>query len=141
MSGTVISYPIPIYANVPIQAQFYQPSVFQISNVTLGVTTIVTTTVNHNYVIGQSIRLLIPSVFGCFQLNNIQGIVISLPNLNQIEIAINSSQNVDNYIAASSKNQAQIIAIGDFNSGIISTTGIVQTSTNIPGSFQNISPL
>lgn len=138
--GTVLSYPIPLYQNVNIQPQFYQPSQFTISNVTLGLTTIVTTSVNNNYVIGQQVRLMIPSSFGCFQLNNQSGYVISLPSSNQVEIGINSLQNVNAYIASSASTPAQILSIGDLNSGQINANVNIQ-NINIPGSFQNISPL
>lgn len=133
--------PIPPYSNVPIEAQFYQPSRFVISNVTLGVTTIVTATSNMNFVIGQLIRLLIPPQFGCRQLNEQQGFVISLPAANQVEVTINSSKNVDNFTSSSATTKPQIIPVGDVNNGIISTTGRIVTSTNVPGAFINISPL
>ncbi len=131
--------PIPPYSNPPIEPQFYQPSRFVISNVTLGQTTVVTTTLDMNYVIGQLVRLIIPSSFGCRQLNEQQGFVIAIPALNQVELSIDSSVNVDPYIASSATTQAQILAIGDINSGIISSNGRSVNSTNIPGSFINIS--
>ncbi len=138
--GTVISYPIPLYANVPIHAEYYQPSRFVISGVTLGQTTLVTTTIDTNYVIGQQIRLIIPASFGCFQLNESQGYVLSIPSSNVVELSINSSQNVDAYISSSATTPAQILAIGDVNSGQINTNGISSTLTYVPGSFIDISP-
>lgn len=136
----VISYPIPLYANVPIEAQYYQPSQFYISNVSLGTTTIVTATVNMNYVIGQLIRLLIPASFGCSQLNNLTGYVLSIPSPNQVEIAINSSQNVNAFIPSTAATKAQILAIGDINTGVTNPNGRSPTGTFIPGSFIDISP-
>ncbi len=137
---TVISYPIPAYQNLPIRANFYQPSQYFISGVTLGQTTTVTATTDMNYVIGQEVRLLIPPTFGCIQLNGMTGFVLSIPDTDQIEISINSSQNVDSYTSSSARTQAQILAIGDINSGITSSTGLNIPSTNIPGAFINISP-
>jgi hypothetical protein len=139
--GTVISSPTPPYSNVPIQPQFYQPSQFFISNITLGNTTIVTTIDNMNYVIGQEVRLLIPANFGCFQLNGLSGFVISLPMSNQVEISINSNQNVNQFIATTNNTQSpQIVSIGDVNNGSNNPSPFT-TSTFIPGSFINISPL
>ena len=83
--------PVPPYTNPPIEPQYYQPSKFYIEDVTLGRTTTVTTTEDHNYVIGQLVRLLIPSSFGCVQLNNTQGYVISIPASNEVELDIDSS--------------------------------------------------
>lgn len=138
--GTVISFPIPPYQNLPIEPQNYQPSRFVISAVTLGTTTTVTTTVDMNYVIGQQVRLLIPPSFGCYQLNEASGYVLSLPASNQVEISINSSQNVNAFVASSSTVQsAQIVSIGDINQGYTSANGPNIPLVTIPGSFINIS--
>lgn len=131
--------PIPPYSNLPINAQYYQPSQFFISMISLGQTTTVTTTVNHNYVIGQEVRLIIPKYFGCRQLNEQTGFVISIPALDQVVISIDSSENVDPFQSSNFTTQPQIIAIGDINNGIISKTGRRLPTTNIPGSFINIS--
>lgn len=136
----VISYPIPAYSNVPIEAQFYKPSQFFISAITIGLTTLVTTTANHNYVIGQLCRLIIPRANKTYQLNESSGYVIAIPAANQVTLAINSS-GFDTFATTSQSNQPQILAIGDINSGNISTSGNVSVSTLIPGSYQNISPL
>lgn len=143
----VISYPIPAYQNLPIEPQFYQPNQFVISAISLGITTTVTATADMNYVIGQLVRLIIPPPYGSYQLNNMSGYVLSLPSSTQVEISIDSSQNVDAYIAyvqptipTSAQTVAQIIAIGDVNQGAINATGRVNNGTFIPGSFINISP-
>ena len=143
----VVSYPIPLYSNVPIRADYFQPSRFVISDMSLGITTTITTTEDMNYVIGQEIRLLIPSSFGCFQLNGKTGFVLDIPATNQITVSIDSSVNVNAFIASSSSLElAQILAIGDINTGYQSNTGpkIVTTDGNtnveISGSFINISP-
>ncbi len=139
--GTVISYPIPLYSNVPIHVEFYQPSRFVISAVALGPTTTITTTVSHNYIVGQLVRLIIPPSFGCRQLNETQGYVLSIPTTTQVVVAIDSSKNVDPYTTSSASTVAQILAIGDINSGQINSNGVNSTLNYIPGSFINISPL
>jgi len=139
--GTVISYPIPPYQNLPIKATYYKPSQYFIEDVTLGVTTIVTTTEDVNYVVGQLVRLIIPPQFGCRQLNESQGYVLSLPALNEVEISIDSSRNVDNFVSSNAATQPQILAIGDIANGQINSSGSVRQTTYIPGSFINISPL
>jgi len=138
--------PIAPYTNVPIHANYYLPQRFFISAVTLGYTTTVTTTVDHDYVIGQLIRLIIPPTFGCRQLNEQQGYVLSIPAANQVVVNINSSVNVDAFTSSAATTQPQILAIGDINSGYTSSTGINipttngNTNINIPGSFINVSP-
>jgi hypothetical protein len=139
--------PVPPYANVAIQANFFQPSQFFISAITFGPTTTITTTVNNNYVVGQEVRLIIPPSFGCVQLNESSGFVLSIPSPNQVVVSINSSFNVDPFIASTAATKAQILSIGDINSGYTSTNGINILNTNgntniaVPGSFINISPI
>lgn len=143
--STVITYPIPAYQNVPIEAQFYQPSVFVIEDITLGRTTTVTTTEDNNYVIGQLVRLIIPNKYGSRGLNEKQGYVIAIPAADEVEIDINSV-GVNAFIASptflpfESQTQPQIAAIGDVNTGPVNPNGPSQIQTYIQGSFINISP-
>jgi len=137
----VLSYPIPIYQNLPIEAQFYKPSRFVISAIALGNTTTITTTTDMNYVIGQQVRLIIPQAFGCYQLNEAQGYVLSIPAANQVELSINTLVNVDAFFSANFHQiLPQILAIGDILSGATNTDSL-HLNTTIPGAFQNISPL
>ena len=133
--------PIPPYNNPPINPQYYNPSRFVISNVTLGYPTIITTTQNMNYVIGQLVRLIIPPSFGCYQLNEMTGYVVTIPAANQVGITINSTKNVDPYIASSATTVAQIIPVGDINNGTVNTQGRINQATAIPGSFIDVSPI
>lgn len=131
--------PIAVYNNLPIESQNYQPSRFVISAITLGQTTTITTTVNNNYVVGQEVRLLIPSSFGSYQLNEQTGFVISIPAPNQFVLNIDSSMNVNAFISSMATTQAQCVAVGDVNTGQ-TNTGRTNNLTFIPGSFINISP-
>lgn len=128
--------PIPPYSNVPINPQWYSPRTLVISGMTLGQTTTVTTINNVEFKIGQQIRLLIPPQFGCVQLNNKTGYVLSIPTPNQVVVSIDSSVRVNQFVSGSGTVQPQIIPIGDINSGNINT-GTTQLS--VPGSFINIS--
>ena len=139
MTNTVISYPIPLYSNLPIEAENFQPSRFVISALTLGRTTIVQTDGNHNYVIGQEVRLIIPGNSGSTQLNEKKGIVLSIPNTDEVEININSSQNVDLFTSPASGTQPQILAIGNINTGQINNNESQNIISYIPGSFITIS--
>lgn len=145
MTNTVLSYPIPAYSNPPIEPQFYQPSRYVITAISMGSTTTVTTSVANNYVVGQVVRLLIPQLYGASQITGQQGYVISLPSSTQVEVSINST-NYNAFISSPTPSKTdldvpQIIAIGDINSGIVNSSGRNPTGTFIPGSFINISPL
>lgn len=139
MPSTVITFPVPAWANAPIEPQFYSPNFFFISNVALGQTTLVTTTVNHNFVIGQLTRLIIPPTFGCIQLNEQEGYVISIPSPNQVELTIYSAGGTS-FNSSSATTQPQILPVGEINTGAINSSGRLNTGTAIPGSFINISP-
>lgn len=133
-------YPGPIAPlnNLPIEPQNYQPSRFVISAVDLGQTTMVTTSVTHNYVIGQECRLIIPPTFGCRQLNEQTGFVISIPSANQVILDIYSSGGAP-FTSSTQTTLPQILGIGDINSGQLNSLGITSEGTYIPGSFINIS--
>lgn len=134
--------PIAPENNPPINPQFYQPGVFNISAISNGPTTIVTTTATHNYVIGQEVRFLISQLYGERQLNEKTGFVIAIPASNQVTVNIDSTF-FDSFTAnlISGTTQPQIVAIGDANSGPINATGRTNNGTFIPGSFIDISPL
>ena len=138
MSSPIVG-PIPPYSNPPIEPQFYVPHIFEISNVALGRTTTITATEDMDYVIGQLVRLLIPPTFGCRQLNEKQGYVISIPADDQVVLDIDSSQNVNAYTSSSATTKPQIVPVGDINMGA-TNFGRSQNITYIPGSFRNISP-
>lgn len=132
--------PIAPESNPPINPQYYLPSVFFISTVTLGQSTTVTTTQNHNFVVTQLCRLLIPPYSGCRQLNEVTGYVMSIPAPNQVVLDINSSRNVDPFTSSIAPTQPQIVPVGDVNTGPSNTSRSNQ-QTYISGSFINISPL
>ena len=139
MHPPLMTAPIAPFNNVPPQPEFYKPRRFDISGITLGRTTIVQTTLSMNYVIGQLVRLTIPIGFGCRQLNEKQAYVIDIPSNNQVELELDSSQDVDPFIIGTSTTLPQIIPIGDINLGAQNASGRSNTSTSIPGSFVNIS--
>jgi hypothetical protein len=138
-----ISGPIALYSNPPIEPQYFAPWNFAISNIAIGTTTTVTLVIPSitqlNYVIGQQVRFHIPVQFGCRQINGLQGYVIDVIPPNQVIVDLNS-QNADPYISTSARTSAQLSAIGDINTGQISSTGRNIPLVTIPGAFINISP-
>lgn len=139
MSSPIVG-PVAPESNPPINPQYYEPSRFVISAISLGKTTLVTTSISNNYVVGQNIRLLIAPTYGANQLNNKTGYVLSILSSTQVEVGINS-QNTDAFNpSGTGTTQPQIIAIGDINSGQTNASGPSATITYIPGSFINISP-
>lgn len=132
--------PVPPETNPPINADYYLPKKFNISALQLGETTLVTTAQQHDYVIGQLIRLLIPPTYGCVQINGKTGYVVAIPQDDQVRVNINSvGSNLFIPSPAFGPTPPQIIAIGDINSGV-TNTGRSNNTTFIPGSFINVSP-
>ena len=105
----------------------------------MGITTLVETTEDHNYVIGQQIRLIIPQQNGCRELNGITAYVINIPTSTEVLLDI-STIGFPSFVTTALANQPQILAIGDANSGQINSNGVLNTLYYIPGSFINISP-
>lgn len=134
--------PTPAYNNPAPVPQFFAPSVYQIIAISLGVNTTVTTAIDHNYLVGQLIRLHIPPTYGSYQLTDTQGYVISIPSADSVVVEINSL--LSNAFVASptyGPTKPQICAIGDINSGTTNATGRVNNGTTIPGAFINTSPI
>jgi len=129
--------------NPPIVPQYFQPSVFFISAITNGRTTTITTSTTRNYVVGQSVRLSIPSTFGEIQLNGQQGYVIAIPSSTEVIVNIDSTKfSLFNPTPTYGPTLPQITAIGDVNSGISANAqGNKQNGTTIPGGFINTSPI
>lgn len=145
MSQSIFPGPIAPENNPPIEPQWFQPSRFQISAISKGVSTTVTTLpsfgVDNNYVVGQLVRFNIPFPYGIQQLDGQQGYVTSLPTTNQFVVNINTSQGYDNFIPSPSYSTTppSVVAIGDINTGAINQ-GRTNNGTSIPGRFENISP-
>jgi hypothetical protein len=134
--------PIAPESNPPINPQYYLPSTFNIAGISNGLTTLVTTTVNHNYLVGQEVRFLISQLYGERQLNEQTGFVVNIPAANQVIVGIDSTF-FDVFVAnpTSGTTQPQIVAVGDVNTGTINSQGRKSTGTYIPGAFIDISPL
>lgn len=133
--------PKPAYSNPPAVPQFFAPSVYEITAITLGTTTTITTAVDHNYVVGQLTRLHIPPTYGSYQLTDTQGYVLSIPSANSVVLGIDST--LSNAFVSSptyGPTKPQICAIGDINSGVINSQGRVNNGTTVPGAFINTSP-
>lgn len=141
MSNSYFNPPTPAYNNPEIESENFSPSRFVISAISRGSTTTVTTSTAHNYVIGQLVRLLIPVYYGSQQLNQQTAYVTALPSTTQVTLDL-FSVGCDAFIPSPTfgPTSPQIVAIGDRNSGLVSTTGRSMSSTTIAGSFQNISP-
>jgi len=146
MSGYPFSGPIAPENNPSIMPEWFQPSIFPITAITSGVSTVVTTDtafgISNNFVIGQLVRFVIPPTYGMRQLNEKQAYVIAIPGANQVTVNIDTSLNYDAFIPSPTYGPTPptIGAIGDINTGGINASGRRSNATTIEGAFTNISP-
>jgi len=134
-TGNVGSYKKVLYPDI------YFPGEIVVSAVTTGTTTTISTTSQHNYVVGQEVGFRIPSVWGTTQLNElpnntipgspIYGYVISVTDAQNFVVNINSTgftafNTNQTFLSAVGLTFPQVIAAGDVN------TGGVQISSGSP---------
>ena len=133
--------PVAPENNPPINPQYYQPRVYNILSISNGYKTLVTTTAPHDYVEGQNVRLLISQLYNATQFNEREATVVSIPTSSSMLLDLDS-RGFDTFIPNTSSNstQPQVVAVGDYNSGVINANGRMVNGTFIPGSFINVSP-
>lgn len=88
---TIVTSPFPPYQNLPIQPEFYKPNFFDIEAISFGLTTLVTTTENHNFSIGSQVRFHIPERYGTTELSNVTVIVRNIPQADQFTFDVQST--------------------------------------------------
>lgn len=141
MSQSPFPGPIAPFNNPPISPENYKPMRFVISALTLGPSTTVTTSEDHDFVVGQQVRFLVPLPYRTYQLNEMEGYVIEIPTSSQVIVNIDSSS-FNDFVSSPSHAPTlpEIIPIGDINTPAANASGRSSTTTFIPGSFINISP-
>ena len=109
----------------------YLPNDNFISALTLGATTTVSTTAQHQMQVGQEVAFRIPAAWGTIQLNSlpnliipgspIYGYVVSVTDVQNYVVNINSTGytafNSNQPFASSGRTFSQVVAVGDVNSG------------------------
>jgi hypothetical protein len=121
--------------------QVYTPYICDIASVSQGQTTVITTDIPHTFVIGNQVAFSIPQEWGIRQLNNLKGYVISITT-DTLTVTIDSSQ-FDPFVVPSPPDfvvidPAQVIPVGDANSGYSAPGAVQPQYQSIPGAFQAI---
>lgn len=76
---------------VPFDPRFYPPYRF-ITAITQATSAVITLSVTHQYVVGEQIRVIVPSAFGMIEMNNLTGIITAInTTTNTITVNIDSS--------------------------------------------------
>lgn len=122
----------------------YTPFICDISAITQETFPMVTTSIDHSFVIGQQVQFFIPPQWGMRQLNTLKGIVIDIPETNQFVTTIDTSQ-FDPFVVPTPPqyvviDPAQVAGIGDINTGNSSPGGVPANPNTVPGAYQNQPP-
>ena len=134
--------PLAAERNPPITPQYYSPNIAQISTITSisRFSTKVVTTEDNEFVVGQTVRFVIPPQDGMRQINGQQAYIFSIDNATTFYVRLDAVA-FDAFNALGTTLQDPfVIAIGDVNSGQINSSGRINNLTYISGSFINISP-
>ena len=120
----------------------YIPFLCNITAVSQGQTTTITTAVNHGFIVGNQVQFVIPPQWGIRQLNNLKGYILSITS-DTITVNIDSS-NFDAFITPTVVlplvvDQPQVIPIGGENVGYTSAN-VLNPALKIPGAFRNTYP-
>ena len=142
--------PSGAYVRQVLYPWLYLPGVNFIAAISTGTTTTVTTTSNHNFVVGQEIAFRIPSSYGTTQLNSlpnnsipgspVYGYVTSVTSNTVFVCNINStgytSFNSNQTVASVPGLQfPQVLAVGDVNTGgVVYSGGLFYPSPSFPTS-------
>jgi hypothetical protein len=136
------SGPIAPERNPPINPQYYSPARAQIASITsISQTyTQVVTTEENQFVVGQVVRFNIPFGDGMDGLDGTQSYVVSIINGTTFLAGVNTA-NFNAFNAGGNPQQyPYVVPIGDVNSGAINSSGAINNTIYIEGSFINISP-
>ena len=118
----------------------YTPFACDVTAVTTGETTTITTSQDHSFVVGNLVQFFIPSQWGMTQLDQRKGLVLAVPSATEIEVEIDSREFSSFTTPASPTQPAQVLSAGDRNYGDLSPGGIPVIPQTVPGSFINVAP-
>lgn len=91
----------------------FQPAVRLVTDVTKAYHATVTTSFDHDYIVGQIVRFYIPTTWGMWQLNHLQGEILSVPTSDTFTVAIDT-RDFDSFVVPGSPLQyAQVVPIGE----------------------------
>lgn len=117
----------------------YVPFSCPIAGITVGDPTVFTTSVNHNFVVGGQVRVIIPSGWGTTQINDQTGYVTAV-TATTVTVDIDSTGATafaypSSATAALGITYPQIIPVGDANTGYQASGNNPPSPITIPGAF------
>lgn len=122
----------------------YEPANEDIDDITQDAQAVVTTSIDHSFVVGNQVQFLIPPEWGMYQINRLKGFVISIPQSDEITVDIDTRA-FDAFVTPTPPmfvviDNAQVASVGDQNFGSLSPGGVVTLPNTIPGAYINQRP-
>ena len=142
MSNPFSLGPLAPERNPPINPEFYVPRVKVIASITSisQSYTQVVTTEDNEFVVGQTVRFNIPIGDGMRGLNGAQAYVVSVTNSTTFLVGYDTTTLGAFSSSGNPKQSSYVVPLGDVNSGQINSSGRINNTIYIPGSFINVSP-
>lgn len=120
----------------------YIPFTCNITAVNNGQTTVVTTDVNHGFIVGNTVQFSIPKQWGERQLDGLKGTVLDT-TANTITVNIDSALfdafSTPTVTLPTVIDPAQVLPVGDYNIGYLAAD-ISNPFLQIPGTYRNTYP-
>ena len=98
----------------------YQPAMRLVSDITIGNNPTITTTIDHEYLVGLIVRLYVPALFGMIQVDQVTGSITSVPTSSSFILSIDTS-GFDTFVVPDPEpwylnKYALVVPIGEDNS-------------------------
>jgi hypothetical protein len=91
----------------------FQPANRQVTAITNADAALVTTSFDHNYIVGTIVRFFIPNGYGMDQLHLQQGAILTVPTTDTFTVDIDTRDYTPFAVPASPTQYAQVTAIGE----------------------------
>lgn len=130
---SIVTYPTPVYQNLPIETQFYLPRLAEITAITQGMTTTFTTESNIFYK-GQLVRFIIPPSCGIRELNGKEAYILEVLSDTQFIADINT-EGFNAFTVSTSLQLPQVLPIGTYINGVANVENAQNVQTYPNGTF------
>jgi len=104
---------------VPFNPRYYPPNRY-ITSISRAASAVITLSVQHNFTVGQEVRIICPSAFGMTQINNLLGVITAVGTAAQNTITVNIDSSGFNAfafptsaVAAAGVTFAQVVPVGE----------------------------
>lgn len=113
----------------------YSPFVCEISNIAPGQETVITTSINHEFVVGNQVRIFMPPRWGMAEIDGKTGLILAVTG-DTLTVNIDSLNFTPFTTPANITDYPQVIPVGDQNTGYTIQNGEQPAQLVIPGSFK-----